>query len=600
MEKITHQEKVQKPKKTIPSELLKKSRQTAVLFKKQYPSAEIYPFNPITKKCEKSWSKEPGVNPETYMKGRHFLWGLKLSSVPLCVLDFDIKSPEHPEGMSPATFQNLIKEFELNDYPFFTEGKSGNGGHFWFSDKNAPATEADMDFIQGIDYKVCSIIFLIHPLPFFLSDDMRDVPEQYLKRKKSFRGKPKRGRFHTQQKTTYQAMLNGDAPAVFEAYHVAREKGQTKTEAFSVAGPSLNKMEHMPFPDQNLIPSKPVANTSDHNVQFVTEPEQQPPPKWLLPDFIPFGCFSVWAGPTGKGRTTTLLNLLTMNARGVKLPGTDQVGDRRPFLYHGPENALAIIQKRVKDAGGDLKKDIHFLKMTNEDGKKLPSMIIPNNMLLNLYIKAILSKVYSAIVSDTLYLLLKDQNQKAGEVFQPIFTACQESGSAFVGVGHLKKQIQDQEVIHHIRGDSDIVTYARSVVYMREGKEKNQRVIVPLKNSLTGNVDTGFVTKMRDNDSPIEFEHHTNSNFDILKEYGKPFSSFTDAPKDSAEENLISDIKTVFLGHESPGWPLEDFKKWLNHRTGRPCSDTSRKRLLKRADLCSRQKGVKWFVQKRI
>ena len=56
------------------------------------------------------------------------------------------------------------------------------------------------------------------------------------------------GRFHTQQKDSFKAMLKGSPSGVFEAYHKAREAGQTVSEAMSVAGPSLQKMEFIPDP----------------------------------------------------------------------------------------------------------------------------------------------------------------------------------------------------------------------------------------------------------------------------------------------------------------------------------------------------------------
>ena len=142
-------------------DLFESSKQTAIKIKNMYPDADIYPFYKKGDQwvCHWSWKTFPGCNDiEGYNKEAY--WGLKMSSVPLVVLDFDIKSDKHPTGMTIATFNKLKAEFELNDYPHFTVGKSGQGGHYWFYDKDAPKKETGMDFIQGIDYKVNSIIFL--------------------------------------------------------------------------------------------------------------------------------------------------------------------------------------------------------------------------------------------------------------------------------------------------------------------------------------------------------------------------------------------------------------------------------------------------------
>ena len=359
-----------------------------------------------------------------------------------------------------------------------------------------------------------------------------------------------------------------------------------------------------PIPSQPFI--SPFLNDEEYSKTFQNQDQDQPisivtskpdtkEVKWLVPGLIPFSFYSVWAGPTGKGRTTTLLNLLTLNAIGAKIPGTDnKKGDKRPFLYHGPENSLNIIQKRVIDAGGSLK-DIHFFKQPD-----LPPMFISHKNLLKEFIKAIESKKFSAVVADTLYLLFKDQNKNAGDVLMPIIKALKTTETAFIGVCHLKKNIQDQEIIHHIRGDSDIVTYARSVVYLREGKEKTQRVIVPLKNSLSGDLDCGFVTTMANNDSPISFEHHEDDNFKILKEYGKPFSSFTEPAKNSKEDNLISDVLAVFK--TTGQWKTKDFYNWLHKKNGnkKTTDDAKRKagqRIMKKAGLKSEQNSSgEWFL----
>ena len=229
------------------------------------------------------------------------------------------------------------------------------------------------------------------------------------------------------------------------------------------------------------------------------------------------------------------------------MPGTEQTGDGRPFLYHGPENASKIVKKRIKDAGGQLDKDVYYLKLQEKEG--LPIMQVPKDQLLPQILKAIESGEFSAVVLDTIYLLLKDQNSGVSDILMPLIHACHKVKTALIGVAHLKKSIADQEIIHHIRGDSDLVTLARSVIYMREGKEKSQRVIVPLKNSLTGDLDTGFVSSMADNDSPLTFQHYTDNNFKILKDHAKAFDSYTDSPKDTSTKELEGDILAAFATH---------------------------------------------------
>ena len=162
----------------------------------------------------------------------------------------------------------------------------------------------------------------------------------------------------------------------------------------------------------------------------------------------------------------------------------------------------------------------------------------------------------------------------------------------------MKKQIADQEVIHHIRGDSDIVTIARSVVYMREGKEKDHRVIVPLKNSFTGNTDTGFVTSMADNNSLSTLSTIQTISLKFLKTT-EPFNSFTDAPRDSESEKLIKEIVTVYNSMGDGVWKSENFKTWLTKKTTKHWDKKAIQRVLDRAGLVRRQKGTFYAIFKK-
>ena len=244
----TEEIKNKKKKNKIPKDLFNSSKQTAIKILTFFPKAQIYPFNPNTFVCITGWEKHPGLTIDQIKsnKYKNVLYGLKMSSVPLVVLDFDIKSQDHPEGMTENTFKALKKEFGLNSYPCFSIGKSGKGGHFWFKqDKNTPTEESNMDFIQGLDYKINTIIFL-STYPFFTGlGDIQPLPKAFLDRKDQFRGhKPKKeGRFHKQQRTSYKALMDGDPKGIFESYRVARNEGQSQTQAFSVAGPTLLKLD---------------------------------------------------------------------------------------------------------------------------------------------------------------------------------------------------------------------------------------------------------------------------------------------------------------------------------------------------------------------
>ena len=232
-------------KKDSIDRILEQSKLTALRFLELYPKAKIYPFNPKTFRCITGWEEHQGLTIDEIKNNRfkNVLYGLKMSSVPLVVLDFDIESPDHPKGMKEDTFKELKKEFGLNNYPCFSVGKSGQGGHFWFKqDDNTPKEESNMDLIKGVDYKVNTIMFLINnPFPLGIKD-LRSLPSEFLNYKRQNITAKKEGRFFKQRRTSYKALMNGDPKGVFESYYQARKEGQSQTQAFSVAGPSLEKL----------------------------------------------------------------------------------------------------------------------------------------------------------------------------------------------------------------------------------------------------------------------------------------------------------------------------------------------------------------------
>ena len=288
---ITQQEKTQKNIQS--KQFFELSRQTALKIKKLFPDAQIYPFDPITNECHWSWKKMGGctdIEGYTAPKNRdkNIIWGLKMSSVPLIVKDYDIKPPKK-EGMSQEMFQTLKREFGLNDYPYFTQSRSGFGGHAWykkFPEGDRRNIEKGKDHITGIDYKSETIVFLTS-FPFeFGTSDLKEVPQKFFEYNKSPKARKKQGRFHTQQKDSYSSLMNGSPEGIFEAYREARNAGQTVSEAMSVAKPTLEKLEFIPTPEppQNKkISSAKEPIKKDIFKGFNPTPK---PRKWLFDEKI--------------------------------------------------------------------------------------------------------------------------------------------------------------------------------------------------------------------------------------------------------------------------------------------------------------------------
>ena len=161
-----------------------------------------------------------------------------------------------------------------------------------------------------------------------------------------------------------------NVPSIMDkAIKVGLSKSEVKKTAKSAAKTALQG-NHGIDPGPELNGAGPPKEKATSGIEWVTAPKVQPTAKWLLPDFIPFGAYSVWAGPTGKGRTTTLLNILTLNARGSKrLPGTDQKGRQKTIPIPRARERIINHSKAGKRRGRGFKQTYKIFADDKRRGK---------------------------------------------------------------------------------------------------------------------------------------------------------------------------------------------------------------------------------------
>ena len=391
-------------------------------------------------------------------------------------------------------------------------------------------------------------------------------------------------RNHNFNKAAFQSVAKGDPLKFAESIYKAFESGYPWGEAKATIQSILNNLPK----DQQQKEIQTLINWGVAKVEYKR-------PKEFLPGIIP-NAFSIWMSDTGLGKTTTIINIFTINWLTNTLPGTTLKGNGKPFLYHGPENYIGLIQKRVKDAGGNLNTIEYFI-----DNRNRP-MDVKKRLLNEGIINAIQSKQHGGIVIDRLYETLDDINKDTAKYLDPIREASMEYEVPVIGMCSQKKQKQHQTIIDQVKGDSNIAQTARAVVYLHEGKQLKQRVLVVPKNNLTGDLSKGFLTSMDTDDSPIHFEPIHGHYKSLLEQYAMGFAGMNTIPKKSDRAELIDLIKDRFeeLGGDWK-WSMNDFKVFLNSNTQKEWNKVGRTRLLKACGLmCDIPKnGTNYFLVKR-
>ena len=528
--------------------------------------------------------------------------GIDCGQAGLCVIDIDIYKKAFKENKKAQA----ILVWCLKNCLFRYQTPSG-GWHFWL--KGSVKTQNEL--FGCIDIKSVGGYVVVWDTPYQLInyDDYDDfysnlpstdlIPKNLLTEHKQNKiiqfGEGKNNKAIAQV-TGYCANKNNiDIDARALATMINANKHRANWDAYGCAKDFLNTRYNKFYKpiiindkDQQQKEIQTLINWGVAKVEYKR-------PKEFLPGIIP-NAFSIWMSDTGLGKTTTIINIFTINWLTNTLPGTKITGNGKPFLYHGPENYIGLIQKRVKDAGGNLNTIEYFI-----DNRNRP-MDVKKRLLNEGIINAIQSKQHGGIVIDRLYETLDDINKDTAKYLDPIREASMEYEVPVIGMCSQKKQKQHQTIIDQVKGDSNIAQTARAVVYLHEGKQLKQRVLVVPKNNLTGDLSKGFLTSMDTDDSPIHFEPIHGHYKSLLEQYAMGFAGMNTIPKKSDRAELIDLIKDRFeeLGGDWK-WSMNDFKVFLNSNTQKEWNKVGRTRLLKACGLmCNIPKnGTNYFLVKR-
>ena len=559
------------------------SKATALFWLKIYPEAQIYSFDPKTNICNQTWRTHQGLSIEQItIQKENKLYALKMASVPLTVLDIDVKTPEkHKDGFENIEkAKEFISEIDLNDYPYCQKTPSG-GYHFFFH----KASKQDVKIgYKLLELKSKTIIFLYHPLPDFNKEDLRKIPD--LKKFYKHNSIKTEGRNNTLNKNTYQGANTGDVDKILKSVWTAGKDGLSWKETLPTALSGIKAGGGMPKITENNTPvldqKKNKKQTAGCLSNKIIPAEKI---NLITPLEIPTGSITIFGGGQGEGKSTTILKAGALNSNS---------GDGRPMLIYTAENSINnLVLPWWKQFGGVQGKIVYpthpsFPKPHQLSWKYAESLVID----------ACKSGEFALILVDLVYLMIEKEieNKLFERVFLKILNNLHHS-TAFVCTAHLKKDVKDQPLIHHFRGGSDLTGIPDRIMYLRRGQTSSQRVIVKLKDRATGEIDGGFLTEMTDKKSDMTIKKLEGSPKEILKNYAEALIS--EKKDNKGTDILIGLIRNKVSKYPTGTWKISDYLFWAKDTLN--IGEKKARNLLKAAGYYSKSqsKSGEWKIFKR-
>ena len=238
--------------------------------------------------------------------------------------------------------------------------------------------------------------------------------------------------------------------------------------------------EHNSNPDFDIKPLK-VTISRKEPVKMITMSDiETEEVKFLWPNYIPFGKYSLLEGDSGLGKTTIAMQIIAACTTGTPLPEMDKPNPPFNCIYQTAEDGLAdTIRPRLEKAGADLSRVFVIDDSDNPltlDDERIGRAIRENNVKL-----FVIDPIQAYLGAD------KDMN-RANEV-RPVLSKlgkiAEETGCAILLIGHLNKN-NSASASQRGLGSIDIIAAARSVLLVGAQKDDyNCRALCHIKSSLS-------------------------------------------------------------------------------------------------------------------
>lgn len=203
------------------------------------------------------------------------------------------------------------------------------------------------------------------------------------------------------------------------------------------------------------------------------------PVDWLWYPYIPFGKLTVIQGDPGEGKSTFVLNLVSLLTKGEALPDGFKPAKPCVAIYQCAEDGMAdTIKPRLEQAGADCDKVAYIadddIALTLEDGR-IESAIKATGASL-----FIIDPIQAFIPPDA----DMQSATKMRSVLRKLASTADKYNCAVILIGHMNKG-SGTKTLYRGLGSIDIAAIARSVLMIsRDENRPGMRYMYPIKSSL--------------------------------------------------------------------------------------------------------------------
>jgi len=200
--------------------------------------------------------------------------------------------------------------------------------------------------------------------------------------------------------------------------------------------------------------------------------------KWLWYPYIPYGKITIVQGDPGEGKTTVILNIISLLSKGEPLPFAD-----KGF------KAISIYQNAEDDNSDTIKPRLELHKANCDNVcfiEKEDGLLFMDDDNIE---QAILKSKAKLLVLDPIQAYIGDNvDMNRANVIRPRMTKLKETaektGCAIVLIGHMNKN-SGGKANYRSLGSIDISAAARSVLLVaKQNKSSEIKVLAQLKNNL--------------------------------------------------------------------------------------------------------------------
>jgi AAA domain len=261
----------------------------------------------------------------------------------------------------------------------------------------------------------------------------------------------------------------------------------------------------------DLAGQPPTRNGSApraHRPEPIRASELEPKPvSWLWPGRIPLGLLTYLAGEPGLGKSLLAVRLAAMLSRG-ELIGAEA----NSLILSAEDSREHVLLPRLRAAGAELTRV--FFPPLGEDGFEQLIRLPDDLDRLGELVSQVGAKL---VVVDPLVAHLPErvnswQDQSVRTALAPLHRLAEETGAAFLLIGHLNKG-EGNKPLERIGGSIGIPAAARSVLLLArdpddpEGEAGLQRVLAHVKSNvglLSTSLAFGLEPVTLDGDDQIE------------------------------------------------------------------------------------------------